>query len=144
MAESSKPPRSYRDLNVWQKAVELAEETYRLAKKLPKSEEFGLGGQLRRASISVAANVAEGHGRRSSRDFQRFLGIAHGSLLEVETLLQLGNRIGYFTAADAEKSLEIARHLGAMLGAFRAALDKQTSGKAAVSRQPSAALVAAG
>ena len=144
MSTSAKPQyRTYRDLNVWQKAVELAEETYRLAKKLPKTEEQGLGSQLRRAVISVSANIAEGQGRRGSREFARYLAIAHGSLMEVEALIALGHRLGYFTAGDAAKAQDLADHTGAMLGALAKSVVKQTSEKAAsaVRRPPTMAAV---
>jgi len=132
MSAPAKPAyRTYRDLNVWQKAVELAEENYRLAKKLPKTEDAGLGSQLRRASVSIAANIAEGQGRRGSREFARFLAIAHGSLMEVEALVALGRRLGYFSANDAKKAEELANHTGAMLGALTKSLDKQKGGAAA-------------
>jgi four helix bundle protein len=127
--------RTFRDLNVWQKSVELAEETYRLAKKLPKAEEFGLASQIRRAAISIPANIAEGQGRRGSREFARFLAIAHGSLV-------VGHRIGYFTAGDSEKAQQTASHVGGMLGALAKSLNKQTSEKAAVADRQSPALVA--
>jgi four helix bundle protein len=136
--------RTYRDLNVWQKAVELAEETYRLAKKLPKTEEHGLASQLRRAAISIPANIAEGHGRKGSKEFGRFLAIAHGSLVELETLIALGHRIGYYTAADATKPGELADHTGAMLGALAKSLEKQTRGSAAVAGRQSPAIAAVG
>jgi four helix bundle protein len=142
--EPKAPIRSYRDLNVWQKAVELAEEAYRLAKKLPKVEEYGLGSQMRRAAVSVPANIAEGHGRRGNREFARFLGIAHGSLVEIETLVALGNRLGYYTAADAAKANELASHTGAMLWGLTKALDKQARGPAAAVSRQSSALAAVG
>ncbi len=134
--------RTYRDLNVWQKAVELAEETYKLAKKLPKGEENGLGSQLRRAAISIPANIAEGQGRRGSREFARFLAVAHGSLVELETLITLGHRVGYYTANDATKTEQLASHVGGMIGALAKTLNKQASEKAAVASRPSPALVA--
>jgi len=143
MGTTAKQPfRTYRDLNVWQKAVELAEETYRIAKKLPKAEEHGMASQLRRAAVSIPANIAEGQGRRGSREFARYLTIAHGSLVELETLLALGHRIGYFSAADAEKAEQMASHVGGMMGALMKSLTKQTSEKAAVAGRQSPALVA--
>jgi four helix bundle protein len=81
--------RSYRDLIVWQKAMRLVAGVYELARKLPKSRDHGLGGQMRRAALSVASNIAEGHGREHLRDYLRHLSIAKGSLSELETQLQL-------------------------------------------------------
>ena len=145
MGTAAKQPfRTFRDLNVWQKAVELAEESYRLAKKLPKAEECGLASQLRRAAVSIPSNIAEGQGRRGSREFARFLAIAHGSLVELETLVALGHRIGYYTAADATKVEQLAAHVGGMMGALAKTLNKQSSEKAAVAGRESPALVASG
>src|SRR5678816_4530594 len=78
--------RSHRDLTVWRKGIDLAVETYRLAKNsLPASERFVLKEQMLRASISIPSNIAEGHGRMSKGDFVRFLRIARGSLYELDT-----------------------------------------------------------
>jgi four helix bundle protein len=89
--------RSHEDLTVWQKSMDLAVEVYRLVASLPKTELYGLSSQTTRAATSVAANIAEGHGRSSTRDFLRFLGIARGSLMEVQTLLSLAVRLSYLS-----------------------------------------------
>ena len=78
---------SYQDLLVWQKSIDLVAEVYRIASKLPSNEQYGLTSQLRRAAVSVPANIAEGFGRWHSNEFVRFLLIANGSLKEVETHL---------------------------------------------------------
>ncbi|MGI5869233.1 MAG: four helix bundle protein, partial [Kiritimatiellia bacterium] len=85
--------KSYRDLIVWQKAVDLCIEVYRLASKFPKTEQFVLSDQIRRAAISVPSNIAEGHARHSRKDFARFLMIAQGSIAELETQLYLAVRM---------------------------------------------------
>ena len=85
---------SFQDLNVWQKAMKLVREVYELTAQLPKEEKYGIVSQLRRASVSVPSNIAEGHGRSSKRDFSRFLSIALGSLREVQTLLLLCDDLG--------------------------------------------------
>ena len=145
MESSPKPQfRTYRDLNVWQKSVELAEQSYRLAKKLPKAEDYGMGSQLRRAAISVPANIAEGQGRRGSREFARFLAIAHGSLMELESLVALGQRLGYYTAADLKEVEELANHVGGMMGALRKSIDKQAGTAAASAVRHPPAIAAAG
>ena len=76
---------SFRDLRVWQQAMDLALETYRATGAFPKYELYGLAQQMRRAAVSVASNIAEGKGHRSDKEFQRFLFHARGSLLELET-----------------------------------------------------------
>ena len=80
---------SYRDLQVWQKAMNLVETCYRLSALFPDSERYGLTSQLRRAAVSVPANIAEGHGRRSIREYCQHLSVAYGWLMELETHLQI-------------------------------------------------------
>jgi four helix bundle protein len=82
---------SYRDLRVWQHAMTLAADCYRLTKDFPKEETFGMTSQIRRASASIAANIAEGHGREQTRSFIQFLRIAQGSLKELETHILLAD-----------------------------------------------------
>lgn len=86
--------KSYRDLEVWQVAMDVAEQCYNLTATFPKEELFGLTMQIRRAAASVAANIAEGYGRESRREYLQFLRIAQGSLKELETYLLLSLRVG--------------------------------------------------
>lgn len=86
-----KKVRSYRDLLVWQKGMELAKELYSVTGKLPADERFGLISQLRRAGVSVPSNIAEGQARRSLKEFVQFLYIAKGSLVELDTQLKQEN-----------------------------------------------------
>jgi four helix bundle protein len=115
--------RSYRDLVVWQRALELAEECYRLARNLPAIETFGLASQLRRASMSIVANIAEGYGREHRGDYIRHLSIAKGSLAELESLLMLGARVGYFGVDElltaARLSDETSRMLQSLIKRLR-------------------------
>lgn len=97
---ASHETKGYRDLIAWQKAIELGPVIYALVGKLPPEEKFGMGDQLRRACVSVAANIAEGHGRESLGDFLRFLRIARGSLAELDTIVIMAQRIGYFHEAE--------------------------------------------
>jgi len=97
--------RSYRELIVWQKARNLAVQTYKATESLPKSETYGLTSQVRRAMVSVASNIAEGQGRLTSGEFQHFLGLARGSLLEAETQLMVALELG-FLDAEAFEALE--------------------------------------
>jgi four helix bundle protein len=88
---------TYRELLVWQKAKSLAVEIYRATECFPKSEMFGLTAQIRRAAVSVASNIAEGQGRGSKRDFANFLCISRGSLLELQTQLEIAEELGMGT-----------------------------------------------
>jgi four helix bundle protein len=105
--------RNYRDLIVWQKSMDLVTLVYQFTESFPQKEVFGLTNQLRRAAVSVPSNIAEGQGRNSNRDFQRFLSIARGSLQEVETQLELARRLGYLGETNLidinELSSEVAR-----------------------------------
>lgn len=83
---------NYKELKVWQKAIDLAEAIYQLTSIFPEEEKYGLISQLRRAAVSVASNIAEGAGRNTNGEFRQMLGIAYGSLCEVETQLILANR----------------------------------------------------
>jgi four helix bundle protein len=86
--------RSYKDLIAWQKSMDLAEAVYVCTGTLPKQEAYGLVSQMRRASVSIAANIAEGHGRNSTGEYRQFLGVAKGSLAELETEIVLAERVG--------------------------------------------------
>ncbi|MGO8792543.1 MAG: four helix bundle protein [Terriglobia bacterium] len=107
--------RSYRDLRVWQEGMNLAENCYRLTKQFPKDELFGMTSQIRRASSSVPANIAEGYGRDSKGDYIQFLRISQGSLKEVETHLILCTRVGLLTKPETQSALEHCDRLGKML-----------------------------
>lgn len=85
---ASRPVRSYEDLDAWQMGVQIAEDTYRATQDFPKDETFGLRSQMRRASVAVASNIAEGWGRNSRKDYIRFLRIARGSLYELKTQVE--------------------------------------------------------
>lgn len=92
---SNELPRSHRDLKVWQISLDVTETLYRLTTDWPKHEQFGLISQVRRAAVSVPANIAEGAGRRTPGEFLHFVGIARGSLAELETLLIVARRLDY-------------------------------------------------
>lgn len=91
---------SYRDLVAWQQAIELVDLVYLCTRQWPRDELFGLTSQIRRAAVSIAANIAEGQGRNGDREFVNHLGIAHGSLCEVETLLVIARRQAYVSVED--------------------------------------------
>jgi len=94
--------RSYRKLIAWQKARSLAVQTYKATESFPKSETYGLTSQVRRATVSVAANIAEGQGRLTSGEFRHFLGLARGSLLEAETQLAIALDLGFLDSKNFE------------------------------------------
>lgn len=87
--------KSYRDLETWQKAMDLVEEVYRETSSLPKEETYGLQGQIRRAAVSIPSNIAEGQGRDSRNEFLHHLSYAYGSLCELQNQLLLACRLGY-------------------------------------------------
>jgi four helix bundle protein len=113
---------SYRDLVVWQRAMELVERVYAASQKWPMAEIYGLKSQVRRAAVSVPSNIAEGHGRSSRGDYRHHIGIAHGSLMEVETQIILAQRLGYITAADAAGLTAATAEIGRMLNGLAKAL----------------------
>ncbi|MBN2080906.1 four helix bundle protein [bacterium] len=102
----------YRDLVAWRKAMELVKQVYQLTVTWPKEEQYGLTSQVRRAAVSVPSNIAEGYGRRTSKEFIRFLNVAHGSLMEVETQLQIGYLLGFMPAAELDKLLDLTSETG--------------------------------
>jgi len=94
---------SYRDLKVWQRAIEMTLAIYRVTTNFPKEELFGLTGQIRRAGVSVASNIAEGYGRGSKGEYKKFLAMARGSNLEVQTQLFLATKLGYGNPAQLKR-----------------------------------------
>ncbi|MFA5688612.1 MAG: four helix bundle protein [Kiritimatiellales bacterium] len=107
--------KSYRDLIVWQKAMRFVTDIYRDTECFPKTEQFGLIPQIRRAAISVPSNIAEGYGRNSTADYLRFLQIARGSIYEVETQLEIALNLNYLSAARSEKLNEQSDEISRML-----------------------------
>ena len=114
--------KSYRDLQIWQKAVDLAVHVYRITESFPKSEMYGLTNQMRRASVSVASNIAEGHSR-SQAELSRFLSIARGSLAELETQMEIAQRIGYLSQKDHAALSEETNTLGRQVNVFHQRVD---------------------
>ena len=107
--------RSFRDLVAWQKGVELCQRVYEDSKSFPADERFGLVAQMRRAAVSVPSNIAEGYGRRSRRDYLRFLNIALGSLCELETQLIVAVRLGLASGDDLGASMALVRDVDRLL-----------------------------
>ncbi|HXJ15824.1 MAG TPA: four helix bundle protein [Candidatus Polarisedimenticolia bacterium] len=107
--------KSYRDLLIWQKSMDLVVTSYEVAKRLPQSESYGLASQIKRAAVSIPANIAEGHGRKHTGDYLRHLSIARGSLLELETHLLIAVRLAYLKSEDVEAVLGLTDEVGRMI-----------------------------
>jgi len=95
--------KSYKDLIVWQRSVDLVVSIYLITEKLPSKENFGLISQMQRASVSIPSNIAEGYGRQSMGSYSHFLSIARGSLFELETQIELCIRLKYIQNVESEK-----------------------------------------
>ena len=119
--------RSYRDLEIWKKAIALAETCYRQTAQFPRDETYGLTAQIRRCSVSVAANIAEGHGRENTGSFVQFLRISQGSLKELETHWIIAGRVGHIAQEPLDKMLLECDTIGRMLrGLIRALQDRKS------------------
>ena len=114
--------RSYRDLIVWQKAMTLVTDVYRVTGSFPKTEIYGLTSQLRRAAVSVPSNIAEGQGRASTGEFKQFLCHARGSLLEIETQLQIAQSLEYLASEACAILLRKCSEVGRILNGLIASL----------------------
>jgi len=109
------PVSDHRQLVVWQKGVQLALHTYRLSCRFPRQEMYGLTSQIRRAAVSVPANIAEGNGRMHRREYANHVSMARGSLREVETLAEIAHGLGYLSTEELAEFRELLDHLGRML-----------------------------
>lgn len=116
---------SFRDSIAWQKAMDLSLAVYEATRGFPPEERFGLTNQLRRASVSIASNIAEGQGRLTSGEFAHFLGMARGSALEVETQLELAVRLGFGSQEDLERAQSLATEVGRLLNAVLSSVRKR-------------------
>jgi four helix bundle protein len=117
--------KNYKELEVWQLAKGFAIEVYKLTATFPRSEQFGLTSQIRRAATSVPANIAEGWGRGSAGEYIQFLLIARGSLMEVETHLIIANELGYLTPNQLKSCQSLVERIGEMLNRLVQALRKR-------------------
>jgi four helix bundle protein len=117
----------HRDLIAWQKAMELVTNIYRASRAFPKDEMYGLTSQLRRSAVSVPSNLAEGHGRTSRADFHRFIAQARGSLLEVETQLEIARNLGYLPQSTATTLLSEASEVGRIINGLRSWSEQEVS-----------------
>lgn len=119
--------KSYEDLQVWQRAMDLVDCVYRLSATFPPDERFGLTSQVRRAAVSVSSNIAEGHARNSTRDFLRFLSMSMGSIAEVRTQLLIAERQGWLDSDDAQTAHESTNGIGRMLRDLMKSLNARIS-----------------
>lgn len=110
---------SYRDLEVWQRAMDLVVACYRLTRTFPSSELHGLTGQLQRAAVSVPANIAEGQARQHTKEFLHHLSIANGSLAELETHIQIAERLGYIKGPVIQRTLLLSDQIARMIMGLR-------------------------
>ena len=114
---------SHKDLIVWQRAMQLVLDVYRCTKVFPREETYGLTSQMRRAAVSIPSNIAEGKGRYSRKELTQFLLHARGSLLELETQIEIARALEYLASEEAEalarRSSEVGRLLNGMLDHFR-------------------------
>ena len=108
----------YSELIVWQKAMDLVDDVYRLVRSLPKEETFALSDQMRRAAVSVPSNIAEGHSRPTQKDSDHFLFMAKGSLYELETQLHICIRQGFVSSEQASSALSLCEEVSRMLSAL--------------------------
>jgi four helix bundle protein len=116
---------NYRDLDVWQRSMNLVDAVYQLAERFPTQERFGLTSQIQGAAVSVPCNIAEGYGRKHRGDYVRFLSIARGSLCEVETLLLIAVRRKYVDQAQIEPPWALCQRIGQMLFRLTDALERR-------------------
>ena len=115
---------SFRDLLVWRKGMDLTEVCYRMTDRFPRAEMFGLTSQIRRAAVSIVSNLAEGHNRRSLASYLNHVSIALGSQAELETQLDLSVRLGFCSASEAQRVVELANEVGRMLHGLAASLER--------------------
>jgi four helix bundle protein len=117
--------RGYMDLQVWNKSMDMVVDCYRVTQQFPRSDAWGITPQLRRAAISVPANIAEGRGRSSTREFVRFLDIAYGSLAELETQVILAERLELCGPEEARGLLTLSNEIGRMINGLRLSLRRR-------------------
>jgi four helix bundle protein len=117
--------RNYKELVVWQRAMELVTEVYRATATFPEHEKFGLVSQLRRAAVSVPSNIAEGQGRYTVGEFRQFLAHARGSLFEVETQTLIAKNLALLGAADTTRFSERIEQVGRLLNGLLRSLNRK-------------------
>lgn len=124
----------YRDLIVWQRSIDLCLSIYKLTRTFPTEEQYGLTSQLRRASVSVASNIAEGRGRLNAPEFRQFLGLSQGSLYELQTQLVVAKGLGIGDGGALTKAQSLSDEVSKLLGSFIRTLNDATARKKLVAR----------
>ncbi len=119
------PVQNYRGLIAWQNAMELVSVVYDLTKNFPRDEMFGLTSQIRRASVSVPSNIAEGQGRCSTKEYLRHLSISHGSLREIETQNLIAEMLGYISTDQSNGTMEKCAEVGRLRNGLANSLEKR-------------------
>ncbi len=120
--------KTYRELDVWKKSMDLVVEVYKLTKDFPAQEKFGLTSQIQRAAVSIPSNIAEGHGRKYRGDYIHHLCISRGSLTELETLLTIAVRLKFIQRTQAVEVWKLAQEVGQMLNRLIHSLEPSPSG----------------
>ncbi len=118
---------SYKDLEVWQKSIDMVTMTYTITDNFPSKELYTLTSQIRRAAISIPSNIAEGRGKRSTRDFMRYINIAYGSAAELETQLIISKNLGYVSSEESEPLFQEIARICRMLNGMLSSLEKKLS-----------------
>jgi four helix bundle protein len=116
--------KSYRDLEVWKKAMDLVVIYYRMTRRFPRSEIYGLTSQLQRAAVSIPSNIAEGHQRRHTKEFLQHLSIAYASLAELETHAEIARRLNYIDEDRINVVLTLTAEIGRMINGLRKSIER--------------------
>lgn len=115
---------NYRELDVWQRAMDLVDAVYDITENFPNTERFGLSSQMQRAAVSIPSNIAEGYGRKHRGDYIRFLSIARGSLCEIETQLLISVRRKYTAQEQIDPAWQLCQRVGQMLHRLMESLER--------------------
>jgi four helix bundle protein len=118
--------KTFRDLLIWQKSMNMVTATYKVTTRFPKEEIFGLTSQMRRAATSIPSNIAEGYGRETRKEMARYLAISIGSLFEFQTQIEIANNIQYLDKTDFKQLYEDSRELEVMMKSFIRKLNSGT------------------
>ena len=110
--------KSYKDLQIWQRSMDLVEKIYRITGKLPNSEQWGLSSQMRRAAVSVPSNIAEGYGRQATGEYRHHLSIARASLLELETQVLLCHRLSFLDESEVNSLIDEIEEISKMIASL--------------------------
>ena len=113
---------NFKELNVWQKAIELVKEVYRLTDNFPNNEQFGLTSQIKRAAVSIPSNIAEGAGRKSNKEFEHFLSISLGSCFELETQIIIGQELNFINSDNCNIVVELILEIQKMIRGLQKSL----------------------